>query len=674
MRKLFYAFLFAAVALMSGCTPDDTTPEINLDGQYMGVEMNNCEVYYRGNFYGDGQENYIVFFENKSSEGEVLRRVAFEITPSEVSAEKVPVGTFSVESGNMKAGDISTGLLSGSYYFRRTESPFSMLIKEATLTITETDGVYKMEANIEGDYDLDAEPELDENGDEKEPSKLVDIECRFEGKPVMSGLDVNGKFVNVTPYAYFVYYDEVQGFAEWTFVAYDYNYYYALVTGQLASTPAYASQFVIYTELPEEDEEKILPLGKFVIDGFNTGYTDTVLGATIGIIDNGGNELEDVAYDGSVTISTGGQVDGQTTYTISTTMYCFDDAYVVTHEGPIYFTDYTEVEMNIDGTYPEAGFNGMYLDWQENVDGDHWIMTALSGFTDQAQGNELLMELHIYGENGADVTLGLPSGTYTIGDSKEPGTIAAGAISEDGSSVSGSILMNANGEVVALLTEGEMTVSSPGEGVYSVVFEFEDQAGILYYGTGRCESVAVAYPSKYTLSAARATFVGDGGWFLDVADMTKANGSGLVLRNLIIGDEDITFADGIPCEKFRFDTSGNPGTVMAGATDGNGFYYSMILTPDGSALYGLLVGGEVEVTQEGGNYTVNVNVFDDMGNYHRGTYTGAIQTIDGTAEEEAAPAKVQSVVKWSNYNNRTFVGRKESAFGPFKTYNFNVVR
>ena len=79
MRKLFYAFMFAAVALLSGCTPDENIPEISLEDNYMGVEMNNCEVYYRGNYYNDGKENYVVFFENKNADGEVIRRVAFEI-------------------------------------------------------------------------------------------------------------------------------------------------------------------------------------------------------------------------------------------------------------------------------------------------------------------------------------------------------------------------------------------------------------------------------------------------------------------------------------------------------------------------------------------------------------------------------------------------------------------
>ena len=664
MRKLFYAFMFAAVALLSGCTPNEPTPEISLDGNYMGIEMNNCEVHYRGDFYGDGKENYVVFFENVSAEGDVLRRVAFEVTPSQVSDEKVPVGTYSVTEGNMKAGVLNKGLLEGSYYLRRTESPFSMLIKNATLTITATDNGYHMEANIDGDYDFSAEPEVDEDGEEKEPSKLVDVECRFDGKPVMSGLDVSGKFVDIAPYAYFVYYDEVEGFAEWTFVAYDYNYYSALATGKIGQTPAYASQFIIYTEIPEEGEAKILPLGKYPIDGFNTGYLETALGSAVGIIDASGKELEDAAYNGTVTISALGE--GQ--YSISTEMYGFYDAYAVNHEGAIYFNDATEVEMTLDSTNSELGSNGIYLDWQENVDGNHWIMTALDS------RNKIMMELHIYPEANIDVANGITSGTYTISDSKEPGTVAVGTISEDGT-VAGSLLYNEKGEIFAVLVDGEITINNRGEGAYSVSFDFEDQDSIRYFGTGFCSNVIIARPSEYKLTAASAIFVGDGGWYVDLLDATKANGQGIMLRTLIVGDEDLTFADGIPCEKFRFDSTGNPGTAMAGAyIDGMGYYYSMVLAADGQSLYALLVGGEVEITKNGGEYTVNVNVSDDSGNIHRGIYTGAIQTIDGSEEASAAPAKVQSVVEWNNYNAKKFVGKKVSVFGPFKAYDINIVK
>ena len=727
MRKLFYAFLFAAVALIGGCTPDDNIPEVDLEGGYNGFEMNDCEVYYRGDFYGDGQDNYVVFFGHKDKEGEYTRRVAFEITPSEVSEDKVPLGTYSVSAGNMKPGNADQ-LLTGSYYIRDTESAFTMLIKDATLTISYNGEKksYLMEASVGGDYNINVEEEETEDTEEGEesedeeeeeevvePDKIVDIECRFEGMPVMSGLDVSGKFVNITPFLYEVSYDEVEvasgkTMAEWTFAAYDLNcymytmYMMAYEYGDKAmmeqfqnfQIPAYGSYFVIYTEIPEREngEPLVLPMGRFQVDGFNTGYLGTALGATALVVTNGAEgleEVEDAAYDGLVTISP----EGEGKYSITTTMYCFHDAYTINYNQDLKIYNQTEVELNLDEANAELGSNGMYLDWQEHIEGDHWIMTGTSGFVDNIAGNETYIELHIYPEEKADPKKGLPSGTYTFDKTKEPGTIAIGTVSDEGY-VSGSVLYNAKGEVTSLLLSGELQVINNGDGLYSVVYNFEDQDSIYYYGRGYCSGVYESYPSQYTLSKANAIFVGDGGWFLEFTDMTKYSGLGITLRILVVGDSDIEFADGIPCEKFRFDSSGNPGTAMAGAYNGKGYYYSMVLAPvvnekgqveidkEGNIMMGvleLLTGGEVEITKDKTTYTANVKVSDSAGNIHRGIFTGTIPAIDGSETEDegedeggdeggegSEPTAVKSLgesaFEWSNFNKidnaKKFVGNK----------------
>lgn len=731
MRKLFYAFLFAAAALVSGCTTDGLDDsEINFGEEDLSLGINYCEVHYRGDYYGNEKENYVVFFETRTvidDEVETSRRIAFDIFADEVGEDNVPVGTFSITKGNMVAGE-NEGVMSGSYYLRDTESPFMMLIEEATLTITKEGEEYVLKASVGGNKNILPDEEEEGEGEEgeeeeeeesAEPETFVDVNCYFKGTPKMSGLDVSGKTFAITPAVYSVSYDEVAvsaklKLAEWTFSAYDINSYmynmfmWAYENGNQEmmeqfknfQTPAYGSQFVIYTELPEGDE-KVLPMGRFEIDGFNTGYLNTALGSAVYIVNDKLETIEDTAYSGSVSISPEG--DGK--YTINATMYGFNETYVINHSGNISFTDNTELEVTLDSYDAEKGSNGIYLDWQENINGNHWIFTGLDS------RNGCIIELHIHPAEiptkTDDIKKGLPSGTYTFGDKVEEGNagyIQIGDVDEEGYVLGGSsVVYDAEGNIVSLLQKGTLTVSNStasGSAAHSVVFDMEDSEDFRYFGTGYCESVSISFPSEYKLTQASATFVGDGGWFLDLADMTKGSYNsktgkltGMTLRTLLVGDEDITYAEGIPCEKFRFDTTGNPGTVMSGMynPEDRRYYYSMVIASDESGIYELLVGGEVEVAASGStNYSVKVEAYDEIGNIHRGAYEGRITTEDASEEEEddttteggndeggndegatenSAAAKAalrESAIEWTSFqkieNKTKFVGKCNISF------------
>ncbi|MBO7300556.1 MAG: hypothetical protein J6U53_04010 [Tidjanibacter sp.] len=665
MKKLFYAFLIAATALLGGCNDlgNEGFP-LPEGSDNTALTFDACEVYYRGDYYNKNEKNFVVFCETISND-EATRRVAFELNTTNVNESNIPVGTFSVADGNMTAGSTDGGILGGSYYIRNTLSTayILMLIENATLTITEKeDGTYALDAKIAGNDNIGVELEEGEEYD-----KVVDIECHYEGTPVMSGLKANNQFnASLAPFLCAVEYDEFvedkKTYAEWNFTYYSYNYLYFSIYNQFYSTdfetnPVTATHFTIITDAVEEGEEKIFPLGTFNVDGFSTGYKNTVLGATVLFLDpNVGDFVEDVIYDGSVKISALGE--GQ--YSISSTLYGFYDAYKL-ECSQTQFIDNTEVEVVLDPTNSEQGSNGIYLDWQENVNGDHWVMTLMDST------NGLLMEMFLYSKTEGTT---IPSGTYKVADSSNTenlgeeyqGVLLQGSLDSEGYYSGGSLIYNMDGDIVGLIQDGELTINNDGNGRISVAFELNSHDNTLFYGSGICSSVGVSYPSRYTISEAFGVYLGFGGWMMHFADMTKLGGQGLDLRTLVITDEDATFADGLPCEKFRFDSSANPGTVLAGAYTESGYQYSLLVSIDGKSLFAVLTDGYVEIINNGdGTHTIDVNCSDDEGNKHYGTFTGEVVTVDGTVEAsevaslKKAAANNSSVIEWSNFGKRQMV-------------------
>lgn len=635
MKKLFYAFVIAATALLGGCK--EVTPEIVLpeDFDNTSLLMDYCEVNARGN------NNYVIYFETLSA-GETNRRVALDIT-AENAVEGVPVGTFSVADGSMAAGSLAP-VLAGSYYLRLTEASVLSIIEEATLTIAQNEeGGFTFEAKITGNTNLLAEAEEEETA----PERFVDVECKYVGTPALSGMK-NGQFTEFDSYVCIVQYSETsvgdKTYAEWEFMNLSMNYYYYMATGQfysndLASFPIGAATYSIITaaEEGERGQERILPLGTFPIDFYGLNFNNVVLNAEIEYIDpTTGADLLAPAYDGNVTIKAlgGGQ------YSVTTTAFNKYGAYKTSTEL-VSIVDNTQIELTIPAE------NGLYLDWQENIAGNHWVVTALD------PTNKIMAELIVYGKNSTEE--GLASGVYKITDntnleslgSEYEGVIVKGEVDANGYA-NGSLLYDFTGNPIALIQEGDVTITN-NSGVYTIEFNFEDQDGIYYYGGGSAPVVA-EFPSQYNLTQASALFVGAGGWFLELTDPAKS-GIGLTLRLLVITDEDATFADGLPEGTFNFDTTAAPGTVLAGLMDDNGAYYSLLVSKDGKSLYALLMDGSVKIAADGSNYAIEVVCSDQTGNIHRGNYTGAVQCVDGS-EPASAPKKAQSITNWSNFDKK----------------------
>lgn len=653
MKKLFYAFLFAATAILGGCNPIEEESKPLPEGfDNTSLEMNYCEVNARGN------NNYVIYLETQTA-GETSRRIVFNITAEEVS-NGVPVGTFSVADGTVAEGTF-TNILAGSYYLRLTDATVLTLIEDATLTIAQKEeGGYTFEAKIAGNYNL-----MEEVEEDQEQKKFVNVDCKYEGAPVLSGL-TNGQYTEFDSYVCVVSYDEFKSgnktYAQWDFMNLSLNYYYYMATGKLynndlATYPIGAATYTIITVADAERGERILPQGTFPFDAYNFGALNTALEAEVEYIDPvTGEEYADNVYDGSVAIKAlgGGQ------YSITTTAFCQHGAFKTTAEQ-VLLIDYTQVELSI----PEGA---IFLDWQENTAGNRWVMTTID------PNNELLVEMHIYGKNAtAD---GLASGVYKVSNSTNlesldagyEGVILMGDVDASGYNITGSNIYNYDGEIVALIQEGEVTITNNNAGGYAVEFNFEDQDDVYYYGGGSSSSVTISYPSEYNVTQAQAMFVGAGGWFIDLTDTTKSGG--LTLRVLIIDDEDITFADGLPIGRYRFDSNAAPGTVLAGYMDNSGAYYSMLISADGKSLYALLVDGTVSISANGSDYTVEIDCSDESGNIHRGSYTGAIQLVNMYDEEAtAAPMKAQSVTEWSNFNKKAIsLGAHLNKENALKTY------
>lgn len=625
MKKLFYAFMIAAATLFGACT--DAGSEITLPEGYdnTALVMTDAEVLSRGNNYASEGGNYIVYLYDNSGD----RRVAFEIKASD-AVDNVPVGTFSIADGTMFAGSNDKGVFAGSHYLRLTASTAITLIEEATLTIAKNeDGTFSMNAKIAGAPNIALE----------EPSNFVDVECTYKGVPAHVGLD--GEFATIEPFiggnssTVFVYYSIEDGYARWDFEIFDTNLYYVLAAQQILELPGYGMTFTMYTEIPdvEAGEVKPLPLGTFPVDSFSTGYLNTLIGTTaLSLLDPASGLIEDIILDGALTI----KANGQNSYIFNFSMFGQHDGYQMNFEGPISFSDYTEVELELAG---------VSHDWQQNVNGDHWVVVLYD------TTNTLMAELHIYGKTD-DTTNGIPSGRYVVADSTNGSAAPSGAegvIAMGKNDLSGSVMYDIQtGEPFALIQGGEITINNKGDFNYSIDVNLTDQDNIIYFGSANY-SAPTDFPSQYTLSAATATYLGDGGWNIDILDKTKLNGAGLVLRVLVITEPDATFADGLPTGTFQFDTTAAPGTVLAGYYDpSQGAYYSLLISADGRSLYAILSEGEVKISEANGQHTIEVDIADESGNKYIGTFSGTVSLKDNTAAN--APKKAASIVDWSNYN------------------------
>lgn len=95
------------------------------------------------------------------------------------------------------------------------------------------------------------------------------------------------------------------------------------------------------------------------------------------------------------------------------------------------------------------------------------------------------------------------------------------------------------------------------------------------------------------------------------------------------------------------DTASDPNTAFAGDFDENGYilptYYVKVDANDKVVAAALVSSGSFSIAKSGSNYTVSLNLADDLENKILGNYTGAIQIAEG--EVTSVPANVADGAK-----------------------------
>lgn len=269
--------------------------------------------------------------------------------------------------------------------------------------------------------------------------------------------------------------------------------------------------------------------------------------------------------------------------------------------------------------------------------------------------NDAILQLFVNVDYDNTMDEGIPTGTYVVDTTYNPGTVDIGYIDEE-YGVGGSFIMNLNQDTAkAIIVSGSISIVNNGNNDYDIDFEFTDQAGATHSGVyeGNISIADIGGGGDLSLinlnlDFAEMYFVGYGEWIAYIGDSTMD----AVYQLDIIGAEDATFADGLASGTYSFAESYEPFTIWPGWLDSDGYYGgSLLLTTDMTGLYDTAIGGTLNVTNNGGdNYTFEVDIWGERYNCV-GSYTGPVTAIDSTAEAAVAkaPAK-KSAVKFANFN------------------------
>lgn len=624
--KKFFAFLMLAAAMITGCnTPEPgpgTEPKPD-EEKFYGLTLNDAEVVNRGDYYNDGTNSYLVYL--YKVEGDVQTRIfAGEIITPEVNDGVIPAGKYTMADGKLVEGSLDP-ILAGSFFIRNVEEDgYVMLATEGYLEVKhlETAGQYQLTASLKGIDAMTGEAKALQEG-------------RFEGTPRMLGLAASNNFEVFTPYGAQAMYTSLgDGMAMYDLIVADKGAFDG------TSFPIHLAEFVLLTEDLGVD---VLPQGTFPIDYFGLSQELGVqyVNAQI-VVDASGDKTIDMGRDGYVTIK--GKGEGK--YSIEAVTFGENAGYKVKFEGDVYlYEEENGTTYNID--LAQANFQGEY-------EGNTWWVLFLGDTS-----ADRLFQLYVNTPADCTAANGIPSGTYTVAATMEPGTIDEGYVDEEGY-VNGSMVLNmAQTGVYAYLTGGELNLVNNGDGTYSIDFDFLDHNSESMLGEyeGAMKIVDESEggstgggggedlnPVTMNIDVAEMQFLGLGEWILLLGDTSKD----AVYMLDVYQNEDATFADGLASGTYTVAETYEHCTIWPGYVDEEGYVGgSMLLNFDMTQAYDILQGGEMVVENTGnGNYNISI-AFEGMSNYVTGSYTGEVPAYDGTqgvapkkvAAKMAAPAK-----------------------------------
>lgn len=430
MKKLFCALMVAAVALMSSCgTPDEPGKGGgNNNDTFYGYEMNGVTV---TNIGGDDyvfQMSYDIFDEETGKYLTSERFVSAYVTIPGVDEDNIfPEGTYSVDKGS--ESDNGYYVIGSWYQNNVSEAPYMMIVNNGQLEVKHTTDGYRLTVLV--------------HGVNVETGKAInDIECRYEG-------DIDAIYGNTWTMAN-------EGIAEWGGTVDGVSYW----TLNLITVQGYMFDLSINTEaIDEEDIPNGIPSGKYVIDfGYEAGYADpfyydaqtgSIYGSTLGILyENGAYQPAEGLVGGEINIEN----DGKGGYTVDINYYNNN------------FIPYT---LHFQGSVEHS--NGTIWNLGEYVNDATLSYLGGNAWNVSVGASELDMYfyLNFFTEEGLTFEDGIPSGTYTCNDTKEPNTILAGAIDEEGYYLGGSLFGNSTLSVLYdVLVSGTVTVTNNGNGAY----------------------------------------------------------------------------------------------------------------------------------------------------------------------------------------------------------------
>ena len=220
--------------------------------------------------------------------------------------------------------------------------------------------------------------------------------------------------------------------------------------------------------------------------------------------------------------------------------------------------------------------------------------------------------------NAYEFERSLAEGSVTIANNGTEVSISAKITDEDGGE------WDVDAAVVPSAYEGRF--SSTLEGDKEVNLEGSEVTA-LYYGTNRYQGCNLPV------------------WFIQYLTTDKE-----ILQFEFVAPSGSTFASGFPTGTFTAATNAlNANTFVPGFNQSGYLYGSWYMTIVQQTQQGYqvgdpmasLVGGTVEITKDGDNYTVKINAQDDISYNITAEWTGTINAQD--ASQQMAPARITSV-------------------------------
>lgn len=607
--KKFFAFLFGAATLLTACGEDPIEGGGNGNGNggddpieenFYPVAFDQAEVINRGDFYNDGTNSYVINM-YRSEGGNIVGFAMHEIITPAVTDGIIPEGKYTVEDGSLLEGELN-GILEGTYYIRNyAEDGYMMLATEGWFEVKHLEnGGYQFSSSLKG---------IDLN----DGSALPRNESRFEGQPTMMGLPASNQYNEFTPVVAIASYNVMaEGIAGWQILLGD----AAAVQG---GYPYHIAQFVVITE---DNGPEALPQGTFPIDYLGLGAFDTQM---LNVVVTGNSEtdvIEDEGVNGYLTI----KAQGEGKYTIEAVTFTADGGHKQSYSGKVNLQDNSKEVYDIIAA--QANFGGAF----EN--GNYWTLYLLD------QTNDSVFWLYVNTPADNTFAAGIPSGTYVVNDSSQPGSIDVGYIGDD-NYVYGSMISDlAQEKVKNLVTGGELDVVNNGDGTYGISFEFIDMNQVLLYGEyeGEVYLVDNTKPIELEIDNVLAEWGGLGLWLVHAMDTTND----LMLNLYVFLDENAAMTDGVPSGTYPVTDTAEPGTIFFGFQDPSdgGLYGSLVTNVAYDTAYDFIVGGEAEITQNSlTNYTFEF-AFEGVYDNYAGSYSGNISVNDATA---VAPNKAKAI-------------------------------